>query len=86
MQHTSYCDEDDYEYVAHLDVKDVKVVMDPSLMTCAHDYSCPVCRKNHAVLSLGEGLMKPCWTCAEDWKLVRIDKRNWFQKLIGLPA
>ena len=83
-QHTTAVGDPNYKYVEHLDVQDVHVVMDPSLMACAHDYSCPVCREKHAVLS--SGLMIPCWTCQEDYELVKKDKRNWIQKLLGLRA
>ena len=81
MQHTTAPGDDDYVYVEHLEVQDVHVVYDPSLMTCTHDYSCPVCRDKHAVLS--RGLMTPCWTCREKYALVEKVERNWFQKLIG---
>lgn len=83
MQHTTAPGDDDYVYVEHLEVKDVRVVYDPSFLACAHDYSCPVCREKHAVLSGKDGLMIPCWGCQEDYELVKKDKRNWFQKLFG---
>ena len=82
MQHTHYPDDDDYQYDDKLKVKDVTVIFHPSMMMCTHDYSCPVCRDRHAIMS--SGLMQPCWTCQEDnWKLIKEDKRSWFQKLIG---
>lgn len=46
-----------------LDVQDVHVYHDGPM--AEHDYSCPVCRKNHAVLDFSTGLMQPCWRCQE---------------------
>lgn len=47
-----------------LDVQDVHVYSDGPLVQ--HDYSCPICRKNHAVLNLSNGRMEPCWSCKEN--------------------
>jgi hypothetical protein len=73
-------------YPNDLQVKTVNVYMHDSGMVCTHDYSCPVCRENHAVLDGGTGLMAPCRVCEKDYKIVKIDKRNWFQKLIGFEG
>lgn len=80
MQHTYFPDDDNYGefFPGRLVVKDVTVVYDPSLMTCSHDYSCPICRENHAVLS--SGIMQPCWGCQKKgYKIVRKnkDKKSW---------
>lgn len=44
-----------------LGVTDVNVYTDG--MMAIHDYSCPVCRNNHAILDLSVGLMRPCMPC-----------------------
>lgn len=64
-------------------VKDVTVFVHDSGMLVEHDYSCPCCRKRHAVLDLSTGLMHPCWGCREDYELIKKDKRKWWQKLLG---
>jgi hypothetical protein len=80
MQHTHTVEDEDYTYPENLSVKDVHVYFDPSFLTATHDYSCPVCRENHAVLS--SGVMTPCWTCrSEGWTLTQIDKRPWWKKI-----
>ena len=58
MQHTHYD-----QYLGQTPVKDVEVYVHDSGMFLTHDYSCPVCREKHAVLS--SGLMQPCWDCQE---------------------
>jgi len=70
-------------YPDSVEVAPVNVYMHDSLMFAQHDYSCPCCRTNHAILDLNCGLMKPCQKCKKDYQLVKIDKRNWWQKLIG---
>lgn len=76
MQHTH---EDFNDYPEDLQVKDVNVYIHPSGMIMTHDYSCPVCREDHAILS--RGIMQPCWKCQE--KGYTIVKKNltkkWFQ-------
>lgn len=43
-----------------------------------HDMACAVCRKEHAVLDLGTGIFRPCWTCQEKgWRLA---KPGWFAR------
>lgn len=46
-------------------VMTVNVYMHDSGMMATHDYSCPVCRIEHACLELANGLMQPCWGCQE---------------------
>jgi len=78
MQHTYYPDDDNYGkfFPGKIVVKDVTVVYDPSLMACSHDYSCPICREKHAVLS--SGIMQPCWECQK--KGYRILRKNVYKK------
>jgi len=84
-QYTSAPGDEGYQYAGDLQVRDVIVVYDPSLMACTHDYSCPVCRKNHAILSGKDGLMIPCWDCQElGFVLTKKLKQTWFQKLFGI--
>lgn len=71
-------------YPVDVPVKDVNVYMHDSGMMAKHDYSCPCCRKNHAVLDLKSGLMKPCRSCEKDYALIKIDKRKWWQKLLSM--
>ena len=83
MQHTYAHGDEGYNAkfaLGDLPVEDVLVVYDPSLMACTHNYSCPVCRENHAILS--NGLMTPCWSCRkEGWKLHKPDTRPWWKKI-----
>ena len=65
-------------------VKDVNVFRHDSGMLATHDYSCPCCRKSHAVLDLSTGLMHPCRKCEKDYALIKIDKRKWWQRLLNL--
>ncbi len=53
------------EFPVDLKVKDVDVYIHDSGMIATHDYSCPVCRKNHAILHMNTGIMQPCYTCQE---------------------
>jgi hypothetical protein len=67
------------DYPQNLQVKDVNVFMHDSGMIATHDYSCPCCRKNHAILDLSCGLMKPCDACSNTYELVKKKpKKNWF--------
>jgi len=83
MQHTYAPGDEGYDdklALGRLPVEDVIVIFDPSLMAATHNYSCPVCRENHAVMS--SGLMTPCWGCRkEGWKLHKPDTRPWWKKL-----
>jgi len=73
MQITDY-----YEYKTYK-VSDVYVNMHDSGMLCSHNYSCPVCRTNHAVLDLNSGLMQPCWSCQElGYTLIRKENKKSF--------
>jgi hypothetical protein len=60
MQITDY-----WNYPNSVQVQDVHVFMHDSGMVSTHDYSCPVCREDHAVLDLSSGIMQPCWSCQE---------------------
>lgn len=64
-----------------LKVVDVNVYRHDSGMICTHDYSCPCCRKNHAVFDMSTGLMHPCRDCESDYRLIKIDKRSFIKKI-----
>ena len=82
MQITHDFVDPDWEWPENLSVQDVHVYLHPSLMCMAHDYSCPVCRTNHAVIDGSTGVMGPCWSCQKDnWEIVQVDKRPWWKKL-----
>ncbi len=82
MQHTHDVDDDDFEYPENLQVKDVHVYVHPSCMFATHDYSCPVCRETHAVLS--KGIMTPCRACRkEGWEVHKKDLRPWYKKIFS---
>lgn len=72
------------EYPVSVPVKDVNVYRHDSGMMVNHDYSCPCCRENHAVLNLSNGVMMPCRKCDKDYALIKIDKRKWWQKLFNV--
>lgn len=83
MQITHDIDDRDFHYPENLPVKDVHVFIHPSGMLMTHDYSCPVCRDNHAVIS--GGLMQPCWDCQQDgYALIKIDKRPLWKQIFGV--
>ena len=70
-------------YPDDVKVTPVNVYMHSSGMTCKHDYSCPVCRDNHAILDLSWGAMAPCWDCQEKgFGLIKRKKINWLQKAL----
>jgi hypothetical protein len=83
MQETIWCNEKDS--VAYpkkcIKSKDVNVYMHDSGLICTHDYSCPCCRENSAVLDLSNGIMQPCRICSA--KGYRIIKTVSFWKHIG---
>jgi len=74
MQHTHDIDDDRYEWPENLAVKDVNVYVHPSGMLMTHDYSCPICRENHAMLS--GGVMTPCWECREKGWITKKEKQS----------
>ena len=94
MQHTYAPGDEEYDEklesiinketrMCEMDIKDVTVIYDPSLMACSHDYSCPICREEHGVIS--RGIMQPCWGCqAEGWEVRQRDDRNFCQKFFSL--
>ncbi len=56
----------------HVEVKTVNVYMHDSGMIATHDYSCPCCRKFHAILKLDTGIMSPCATCTNlGYKIIK---------------
>jgi len=69
------------DYPDEVDVAPVNIYVHETLMFANHDYSCPVCRENHAILDLPCGVMQPCWDCGERYELVR--KQNWLQRIFG---
>lgn len=44
-----------------------------------HDMPCAVCRENHAVLNLNEGIFLPCWQCRAKGFRLRFQPRRWWQ-------
>ncbi len=64
-------------------VMSVNVYMHDSGMMATHDYSCPVCRIEHACLELSCGLMQPCWGCQEKgYKLIKtVAKVSRFERI-----
>ena len=84
MQHTIHTNGKGLvQYPERVQVKDVNVYIHDSGMMAQHNYSCPCCRENHAVLDLSCGLMKPCRRCEKDYALIKIDNRKWWQKLFN---
>lgn len=83
MQHTHECNGPGFpDFPTNVKPKDVTVWMHGSGMIMTHDYSCPVCRENSAVLDGGTGLMQPCWGCQDaGYKLVKRDNRSWWKSL-----
>jgi len=82
MQITHDINDPDWEWHEDLPVQDVQYYCHPSYMTCAHDYSCPICRENHAVHNGSTGVMEPCWPCqGKNWKIIQVDTRPWWKKL-----
>lgn len=70
-------------YPDDVKVAPVNVYMHDSGMFATHDYSCPCCREESAILDLSSGLMKPCWKCGKDYELKKIDKRSWWEKILS---
>lgn len=64
MQTTHECNGEGLpDFPSEVPVTPVNVWMHDSGMVCQHDYSCPVCRTEHAVMQLHTGVMQPCWVC-----------------------
>jgi len=86
MQHTYAPGDKGYEdklELGELPVEDVLVVFDPSLMAATHNYSCPICRDDKAVLSMG--IMQPCRKCQGDgWNLIKVDSRPCWKRLLNI--
>lgn len=62
-------------------IQDVNVYIHDSGMLAIHDYSCPVCRENHAVLDLSVGIMNPCRRCEKNgYELIK-KKKSWFERI-----
>jgi hypothetical protein len=47
-----------------------------------HDYPCPVCLKEHAVLNMQTGVFQPCWLCQTEGFRTYIVPR-WLRKLLA---
>ena len=86
MQITHYCNGIGLpDYPSELAVSSVNVYMHDSGMICTHDYSCPTCRKDKAVLHLSTGIMQPCWSCQKlGYKIVKSKPKNKIMKFLGL--
>ncbi len=70
-------------YPSKVEVHDVNVYMHDSGMMGVHDYSCPCCRNNHAILTLDNGLMNPCNDCeSKGYKLIKV-KESFFSRIIN---
>jgi len=42
-----------------------------------HNFPCPICLENHAVLDMNQGIFLPCWICQKShWVLKRTDWWN----------
>ena len=78
MQKTHYCGGEGMPvYPSKLKVKAVNVFMHDSGMIMTHDYSCPVCRAKHAVITAG--IMQPCWSCQSDgYKITKRKTKKWY--------
>jgi len=87
MQYTYDVDTPNFECPDKLPVKDVQFYVHPSSMAVTHDYSCPVCREEHAVVNGSTGVMGPCWGCrAAGWQIKRIDRRSWWKQFFNIGA
>lgn len=64
------------DYPIGLPVQNVNVFMHDSGMCATHDYSCPCCRTNHALLDLSTGLMQPCTECSKTYRIVKVEKNK----------
>ena len=92
MQKTHYCSgPESIDYPQMLPVKDVNVYMHDSGMMATHDYSCPVCRENKAILvmsprgTLPAGVMHPCWKCQDKgYQMIKVEKSWWTRLLFKL--
>lgn len=81
MQNTYHCNGEGLrDYPFDLQVKEVDVYIHDSGLCATHDYSCPVCRANHAVLNLDTGIMQPCSACVvRGYELI---KHNWLTEVL----
>jgi ribosomal protein L37AE/L43A len=79
MQTTHHCNGPGLpNYPSNVKPKAVNVWVHDSGMIMTHDYSCPCCRENSAVIDGSTGIMQPCWKCKEQgYKIVKQkQKRN----------
>ncbi|ASK18397.1 hypothetical protein [Halomonas sp. N3-2A] len=85
MQHIHHCNGEGLpNYPDGVTPKDVNVWIHDSLMVATHDYSCPVCRTNSAVLWLHNGMMQPCDECrSKGYELVKRDIRSWWRRILN---
>lgn len=50
-----------------------------TVMAMEHNYLCAVCRHEKAVIETWHGILQPCWSCQEEYKVVKL---NWLIKLV----
>lgn len=78
MQKTHHCNGPGLpDYPKDTQVKDVNVWLHDSGMIASHDYSCSICRKNHAILDLNSGIMQVCNECHDKGYSVIKVKSGW---------
>lgn len=85
MQKTHYCNGKGLvDFPFEVKVKPVEVWFHDGGMISTHDYSCPCCRKKHAVLDHSTGIMQPCWGCQKlGYRIVKIRPQSRWKKLLG---
>ena len=85
MQKIVFCNEPDGPVypAGTIEPKDVTVYMHDSGMVCTHDYACPVCRENSAILNLSTGIMQPCSDCEDEGYKVVKHKPGWWENLMN---
>ncbi len=82
MQYTYNCNGPGLpNYPTNIKMKDVNVWLHDSYITGTHDYSCPCCRENKAVLDLGTGIMQPCSHCQEKGYYIIKKNKNRFKNI-----
>jgi hypothetical protein len=53
-----------------------KIEIDTDGMYTKHNYPCPVCQTQHAVLNTSNGCFEPCWSCKrKDWHTIQAKSR-----------
>jgi len=60
-----------------------KIVIDTDGLYTEHNYPCPVCQTQHAVLDTTEGVFKPCWDCQrKGFVTLEINPKSRWQKFL----